>query len=148
MPYISRRKAYVLTICLAAVVAGFTRWRMNMSWNNYDGPAVGTTIAGDKDAPPTRWWNRWYLALFGWKTVTVFEVSREDAMRGYSVGYIDFDENAKVEVETSYDRHFRMKNGYEDCAFFAVNSEGKELRLKVVSRTTVDNSIYADAPLH
>ena len=42
----------------------------------------------------------------------------------------------------------RLKNGHEDCTFFAVTLDGIEAPLKVVARSNVKEAAYQDAPLH
>ncbi len=117
-------------------------------WNRHQGEVRGIRVEGDKLVSPTKWWNHLYLALWGWKTVTVFEVSDEDARRGYRLGYLPFDGKAMVESKVNHDRQFRMKNGYEDCTFFAfAPADGKEVALNVIARTPKDGA-YQHAPLH
>lgn len=146
MPRITRRKTLII-ICLAAIVAGFTYGRMTTMWDTYNRPVVGVMVEGDKNSPPTRWWNHLYLAVFGWKVVTVFEVSAKDAERGYSVGYLPIDGKGKVEIKLNYDRFFRMRNGHEDCTFFAINEKGEEVHIEVVGRTTIRTGDQG-IPLH
>lgn len=118
-------------------------------WKRYEkGTAQGTHVQGDASTPPTRWWNHWYLALWGWKIVTVFEVSADDAAQGYQVGYLPFDGDPKVEGKLNHSRRFRMKNGHEDCTFFAVTIDGQEVPLTVIARTDIQDTKYHDAPLH
>ena len=117
-------------------------------WSSYKGSVQGVKVEGDKSAPPTKWYNHLILALWGWKVVTVFEVSEGAARIGYQVGYMPFDGKGMVESKVNYDRRFRMKNGHEDCTFFAVNPKGEEVALKVVTRTMKDDPAYQDAPLH
>lgn len=58
-------------------------------WESFDigTSCKGNTVEGDTTVPPTRWWNRWWLAWRVWDTVAVFEVKTDKAFRvGYRVG--------------------------------------------------------------
>ena len=107
-----------------------------MEWKRFEGPDIrGTLIMGDDSAPPTKWWNHLWLALWGWKTVVVFQVPREAIERGYRVGYRPFDGKTMLEEKPNYDKSFRMKVGREDCVFFAVMKTDSEATLTLVVRT-------------
>ena len=77
-----------------------------------------TFVQGDKNAPPTRWWNHWWLVLFGWKTIVTFRVPEEVAKAGYYVGYWAFKGPAMCKNERLHDEIFSMKIGHENCRFF------------------------------
>jgi hypothetical protein len=99
---------------------------------------VGTYINGDKDASPTRPWNRWYLSLFGWKTVVVLEVQEE--LDGYYLGYVDVTGTAMVLTKPITSRRIGMKVGHEDCWFFALTDwedPASEVQFIGYYRTTV-----------
>jgi hypothetical protein len=117
-------------------------------WKRFQGKIQGIHVDGDAESPPTEWWNHLYLALWGWKVVTVFEVTEEAAMSGYRIGYLPFDGKAMLESAMNHDRRFRMKIGHEACTFFAIAPDGTEAELKVVSRTMKDDVKHKDAPLH
>lgn len=53
-----------------------------------------------------------------------------------------------IEDKLNHSRRFRMKNGHEDCTFFAITRDGEEIPLKVVVRTVKNDEVYADVPLH
>ncbi|MFA6429238.1 MAG: hypothetical protein WCV84_01940 [Patescibacteria group bacterium] len=72
-------------------------------WTKHQGNVQGVHVEGDKSAPPTKWWNHLYLALWGWKAVTVFEVSEDAAREGYQLGYLPFDGNAMVESTVNHE---------------------------------------------
>ncbi len=119
-----------------------------MMWTEYLGKVTGVRVEGDKTVSPTRWWNHLWLVLVGWKVVTVFEVSAEDAEQGYRIGYIAFDGKTMVESTVHHDRRFRMKNGHEDCSFFAVTINGREVPLTIITRTVKNDATHQGAPLH
>lgn len=96
-------------------------------WNRFNGSVRGTFVRGDKASPKTRWYNHLFLALFGWKTVTIFSIPAEDAKRGYRVGYLPFDGEPMVESELNHESRFRMRIGHEACTFFAVDADGAEI---------------------
>jgi hypothetical protein len=118
-------------------------------WKEYKGASItGTLVQGDPESPPTRWYNHLYLVLFGWKVTVCFQVSEYDAKHGYHVGYVPFNGKAMAEVDTYFDRQFRMKIGHEDCTFFAINRHGKEIPLKIVHRITKEESADWTSRLH
>lgn len=83
----------------------------------------GTAVEGNKSAPPTRWWNHLWLALFGWKIVVTFRVPKTLAESGYYIGYSPIMGGAMYNTEICHDEHFSMKVGHEDCKFFALPVE-------------------------
>ena len=117
-------------------------------WKRYRGKIRSLCVEGDKTAPPTTWWNHLYLALWGWKVVTVFEVSVEEAKLGYRIGYLPFDGKAMIEERINHDRRFRVKNGNEACTFFAIAPDGIEVALTMVARSVKNDATYEHAPLH
>ena len=89
-------------------------------WERLDKTVTaGILVPGDKLAPPTRWWNHWFLVLFGWKTVATFRVGTSIAKNGYSVGYTTDKGVSWQSGETCHDQFFSLKVGHEDCVFFA-----------------------------
>lgn len=141
------RRTIVLVILLAIPLTLLVAWKVTM-WKEFPSTVQGTLAKGDPSVSPTTWYNHWYMAKWGWKTVTVFEVSEEAAENGYDIGYKPFEGKTRVEGKTNHERRFRMKNGFEDCTFFAIDKDGKEVPLTVVARTTKDDATYEDAPLH
>ena len=148
MKRISRRTLAIFIIS-SALCVGLLAWRSSMGWKRFEGPDIrGSLIMGDDSASPTKWWNHLWLALWGWKTVVVFQVPREAIERGYRVGYRPFDGKTMLEETINYDRQFRMKVGREDCVFFAVMKNGLEATLTLVARADVSDVRYQSAPLH
>lgn len=122
---------------------------MAWNWRLFLEPIEGTPIDGDLTQPRTRWWNHLYLALWGWKMTIVFEVNSSDAAIGYQVGYKPSTGGpAQLKTIVSHDKYFRMKLGREDCRFYAIGPEWREIPLKVVTRTRIDDPVYAAVPLH
>lgn len=120
-----------------------------MFWERHTKRVEGVLVPGDPSVPPTRWWNRIFLALWRWKTVAVFRfVDPLDAGNGYSVGFVPSQGPAMTEPRVSYDTRFRMKVGHEPCRFFAINLGGNEVRIALVAITTINDQTYADVPLH
>jgi hypothetical protein len=118
-------------------------------WKTFSGRVEGVHVHGDKDVKPTRWWRHLFLALWGWKTVAVFEVEDPHAATdGYRIGFVPFNGPAKLRERVCVDRCFRMKIGREDCTFFAVDRSGKEIALRVIARTDRNNPTYTDVPLY
>lgn len=145
----ARTRGTIVLILLGIMVLTIFIILKVTAWKDYDNTVVGTKVEGDKSISPTTFLRRIYYAhLGGWKVVTVFEVSEEAAENGYDIGYRAFDGETKVEGKVNHERRFRMKNGYEDCIFFAIDHEGKEASLTVIARTTKDDATYFDAPLH
>jgi hypothetical protein len=143
-----RTRGIIVVAVLVLMVTSFIFLKVS-AWKDFDGTVKGTKVEGDKSVSPTTFLNRIYYAhLGGWKAITVFEVSEEAAENGYDIGYRAFDGETKVQGKVNHERRFRMKNGYEDCIFFAIDHEGKEIPLTIVARATTDDATYFDAPPH
>ena len=108
-------------------------------WKTYKTP-VDTDLAvfsrGDATVPRTHWWNHWYLLLTdAWKRVIVVEVdpSYGDAYAIYSVGYDPEKGSAMCRPINRMTTKAAFRVGYEPCYFFALNSEGKQIPLRIVT---------------
>lgn len=104
-------------------------------WREYPGRVEGLLLAGDKNVPPTKWWNHLWLIHRVWKTVSVLVVPVE--VKAYRVGYIPESGVAMFSTKVLNVPWFAVRHGYEDCRFFAVDLEGTELPIDVSRRTTV-----------
>lgn len=118
-----------------------------MAWKVYHGNAQGVVAKGDPRVPRTRWWNWPFLAWFTWKQVTVFQVMALDASKGYRVGYRPGKGKARYSTTILQTTRFKVKNGREDCAFFALDLEGKEVEIMIVRQSSVDSETFKDVPL-
>lgn len=116
-------------------------------YRKFDGQVAGLAVAGDLAAPLTRWWNHLFLALWGWKTIVVLEVSEEAAKAGYRVGYRSFFGTTMLGEGVLHTRRFRMRIGHEPCTFFAADASGREVPLLLVERTTKSDPVYRDISL-
>lgn len=112
-------------------------------WNTFDGAVTGLKIEGDPSVPATKWYNHPYLAMWGWKTVAVFEAQTDGE---YFYGYKPFEGDSQVSSTPMTSKRFKMKVGHEACTFFTVDKDGKEVALTLIERTTVDDKAYADVP--
>lgn len=113
-----------------------------MNWSKFSRAVEGRLIKGDKTVPPTTKWNYYWLRWFVWKRVVVFEVDREAAGRGFRVGFKKPDGEAEVCLATCYSHRYKMRLGHEDCIFFAVNEQGREIPLKVVEIAHKDSDSH------
>ena len=95
-------------------------------WYPFAGDIQGIKVSGDETAPPTRCWNHLYLLWFGWKHVVVFDVSEEDAQRGYKTGYVPFKGRPMINSVVRHARRFRMRIGHEDCTFCAISADSEK----------------------
>lgn len=146
-----RRRNVIIAIAATALVCfGLGVYTGGtVMWNAYEGNVKGVRIEGDASAPPTRWYNHAFLALWGWKKVAVLRVADETRARsGYRVGYKPFEGPSRVNDEVFRDPAFRMKVGREDPIFFAVGLDGIEIPLEVLAVTDVSDARYASVPLH
>ncbi|MBI2038240.1 MAG: hypothetical protein HYT15_04970 [Candidatus Magasanikbacteria bacterium] len=97
-----------------------------MKWKKVDRVDKGITITGNHGVPPTRWWNHWWLALFGWKTIVTFSLPDEVATSGYRVGFTTKDGKSWCKRTIAHDKFFSMKIGYEDCKFWVKAARNPE----------------------
>lgn len=116
-----------------------------MSWITIDASQIhGTLAKGDKSVSPTRWWNRRFLQLFRWTKVTVFMVPENIA--SYRVGFKPQTGEAELSEEVLTSRKFAVRNGHEDCVFFALDSDGREIVLLELEQTR-DDCLSSNTPL-
>jgi hypothetical protein len=117
---------------------------------------AGILVRGDRKVAPTTLFNWWGMVhRGGWRKTAVFRIANlADADKGYRVGYrpsnpeqwIIGKERVLPELRTN--EFFRMRIGHEDCAFYAVDRERKELELVPVIITDTDNPSYRTIPLY
>jgi hypothetical protein len=105
-----------------------------MEWIRYHNPIYGTFVAGDRFAPPSRWWNR---ARSRWRKVVVFRVKGGVPFTGYQIGFKTDSGEMRVSATTIAFATFAMRVGHESCTFFAVKPFGTELELELVLETTL-----------
>lgn len=118
-------------------------------WKKIDATQInGTLVTGDSRAPATRWWNRWWLALRGWKTAVILGVPEKAVMKGYQVGYKPAEGPARLKDEVQYDYEFAVRIGREDCTFFVVDIDGQEISVASVKRSTVKDVKSLEYTLH
>jgi len=116
-----------------------------MTWVKFDASQIhGTRAKGDKTVPPTRWWNHLYLLLFRWRKVTVYLVPEE--YTSYRVGYKPETGPARILEEPLNSRRFAVRNGFEDCVFFAIDRDGHEIILLELEQTR-DDCLSSNTPL-
>ena len=136
----------LVLLCLGGLIGFGLRGLIWNPWSLTRVPDRAVWIPGDPVAIPTQWWNHFYLD--NWTTLQVFELSPQDARGGYRVGAIIFNLQALIETHISYERRFCVRIGHEECGFFALASDGRELPLMPIARTTRRDPQYLDAPLH
>lgn len=107
-------------------------------WVKMSGLEKATTkkVQGDKTVMQTKWWNYWYLILFGWRAAVMFEI-HEVPPGGFYVGYRDSWGRVYIREQPVEDRRFAMLVGHEDCEFFALDMPvpaGDNLEFIQVSR--------------
>ncbi len=95
----------------------------------------GIVLPGSRQLIPKSWIKR-FLLLFPIqeKHVAVFEISHEDAQNGYYVGFTKPSSPNMVSERLLHGHFFRMEIDSDDTCFFAVDSNGNEVRL--THRTT------------
>jgi hypothetical protein len=110
---------------------------MAAHWSEYQGNVTGGTIVqGDKTVPRTRRWNVRFLRRFVWKRVTIFQVPPGSV---YRVGFIPFEGPAQLCEQRLTALRFAVRNGYEDCTFFALDEQGRTLPISFLQTTHVRN---------
>jgi len=116
-----------------------------MAWVKFNASRIrGTLAKGDKSVPPTRWWNRRYLQLFCWNKMTVFMVP--EGIESYRVGFKSLTGDAELNEEVLTSRKFAVRNGFEDCIFFAIDRDGREITLLELEQTR-DDCLPSNTPL-
>ncbi len=118
-----------------------------VSWKKHPKPVTrGTLVMGDDMAMPTRWWNHWALATFGWKTVAILEARSKDVFPGFKPITGDI---AYVSTERLREgNRFRMRIGREACTFFAIDLSGNEVRVDFVKKARIDDLETRSLPLY
>ncbi|MDD5726509.1 MAG: hypothetical protein PHC53_03845 [Patescibacteria group bacterium] len=114
-------------------------------WVKFSSGFRGQLVKGDKNAPPTKWWNYHWLLWFGWKCVAVFRVSDEVAEKGYHVGFKPQTGEAEIHLALCHSRTFKMAIGHEDCVFFAIDEKGHEVPLKLLAIAKKNEDQYSGA---
>lgn len=116
-------------------------------WKKFKGrKPEGVLIPGDPTAPPTTWWNHLWLALFGWKLTTVFSLPQMPG-EGYHIGYIPDDGQPVYNTSRLMSPSFRVRNGREECVFFAVDRDGNEVPLKFKAQADRDEPQFKNIAL-
>ncbi|OGL66783.1 hypothetical protein A2856_03390 [Candidatus Uhrbacteria bacterium RIFCSPHIGHO2_01_FULL_63_20] len=125
-----------------------------MSWKKFDGSVTGTKVDGDPSVPATKWYNIWWLWLFGWKKVVVLKVDAELVLKPGGAlmdplyfGYQNIWGKAEVNDTPLTDITFLARRGREKCIFFVVDGDGKEVPLRVVTLTTKNDPLFKKFPL-
>lgn len=116
---------------------------------------VGVLVRGNRSVPRINMFNRRNMVNGeGRRKVAVFRIADlKEAARGYRIGFRP--SNAKqrsigkerVLPEMHESEFFRVRIGRAERAFFAVNREGKEIKLVPVVCTGIDDRKYFFAPL-
>lgn len=108
-------------------------------WKKYKN-TVNSDLAvfsrGDVNAPRTHWWNHWYLLLTkAWKRVIVVEVdpAHGDAHSIFTVGYDPQEGAAMCRALNRMTTKVAFRVGFEPCYFFALDSQGKQIPLRIVA---------------
>ena len=106
--------------------------------------AKGTPVRGDANVAATKWWNHPWLVLFGWTTVAVLRPETAPSEDWY-IGYRDFTGKQHLRMTPIFASAVRMKIGREDCTFFAVTKDKKEIPLQCTS--IQKKSVPSSAPI-
>lgn len=93
-----------------------------MGWEEYKGGAKGVFVEGRKNTPPTRWWNHWWLALFGWKDLAILETA-DGLVHLLIIGYRPFKGQARLQMTAVTTSRVAVRIGHEDCTFFALDAD-------------------------
>ncbi len=108
----------------------------------------GIFVEGDKKMPPTagNLFQRWQLKN-KWNVVSIL-APINPTEGGYYIGFKNFRGEVFLREKSIDDWEFGVLNGYEDCTFFALDLNGKEIELELVRRTTKSEPTYADTKLY
>lgn len=112
------------------------------SWKRYE-QHINSNLTvfsrGDRSVPPTRWWNHWYLLLTkAWKRAIVIEVepNHGNPHAIFAIGYDPVKGAAMCRPLNRMTTKVAFRVGFEPCCFFALDSEGKQIPLRVVAELT------------
>ncbi len=116
-----------------------------MGWKKFDGSKInGARAKGDKTMPKTRWWNRRILQEFFWRKATIYMVP--DGIACYRVGFKAEGGACELQDDLMTSRKFAVRNGFEDCIFFALGSDGREIILLELEQSS-SQFLPSDIPL-
>jgi hypothetical protein len=127
-----------------------------LNWKRFDPiRTTGVKIEGDSNVRATTCWNWARMKRREWQTVAVFQVSAEDAERGFRIGYIPTKSGksmvwkARRNSQVYHDQVYRVLVGAEACIFFATRGDSDdEVAIKLIAlegKTTGEN---CDKPLY
>jgi hypothetical protein len=107
-------------------------------WKKFDPSAIkGTSIIGDREVPPTTWWNILWLRFFVWKTAAIFRITSADAERGYCLGSKSIAGTCRLLTDVLHEEEIAVRIGRENCIFFAVGADGRDIRISPNRLTAV-----------
>ncbi len=121
----------VVVILAVAVAAFFIINSGRPKWEPVEAVGIkGVLIEGDLTMPRSTRWNVWYLDHFVWDKTVTLEVPK--GVKSYRVGFVTEWGHAFLSDKWGSEPRYQMKVGREDVRFFALDPNGKELKLKPV----------------
>lgn len=114
-----------------------------IGWKVHTSAVRGLLVLGEESVPRTRFWNHWFLFLWGWRRVVILEAREKDVFPGY----INAKGVPKYSLVRTEGKRFRARIPHEARTFFAVNIAKEEVPLQFVTRAHIRDKAYADLPL-
>lgn len=136
--------ALVIIILVSVILFGgliFYSWRS--SWEPYMGELEIDPREGNATMPRTLFGTEWFLNAYVWKTAVLFEANESGIKAGVAG-------NGKARIYKQFipGNRFAMKLPREHRIYFAINSDGRRVKLREVERhISVDDPRFKDIPL-
>lgn len=120
----------ILLALLAALFIGFSVYSWYTTWRPYTGEVKDEPREGNPTAPRTLPGLEWFFETYIWKTAIIFEATEPGIFAG--VGRVG--KTPRVSTQFISGNKFAVKLSREYRIYFAVNTEGKRVKIRPLER--------------
>lgn len=114
----------------------------NLMWKDFDASLMkGVLVTGDPDAKKSRRWNYLLLLLVYWQKACLLKVHTSDP---YQLGYVMDDQIGKIFSKPFYHNLVRIGVRRENCRFFAIDGDDREISVTIEKKFDRNSSEYSD----